>query len=65
MVETIDCDTSKCCGSDKEVIQDALNSTNCDYELLMFLGNETINKGGKSDGVKEVEPVDFKMNSYG
>ena len=29
----------------------------------MFLGNEMINKEGKSDGVKQVELVDFKMNS--
>ena len=31
MIETVDCDTQICSGSDKEVIQDALNSINNDY----------------------------------
>ena len=31
MIEAIDCGSSKCCGRDKGVIQDALNSTNWDY----------------------------------
>ena len=63
MAETIDSDSSKCSGSDKEVIQDALNSINNKSGLPIFLENEMINKEGKSDGVKDVEPVGFKINS--
>ena len=63
MAETIDSDSSKCSGSDKEVIQDALNSINDKSGLSIFLENEMINREGKSDGVKEVESVGFKINS--
>ena len=45
--------------------QDALNSINNDYGMAVFVENEMVTKEGKSDGVKEVEPVDFKMNSCG
>lgn len=63
IVETVDCGSSECYDSDKEVIEDALNAINMKHELLIFIENEMINKDGKIDGVKEVEPVYFKINS--
>ena len=63
--ETRDCYSSKCSGNDRKVTQDALNSINNDYGMAVFVENEMVTKEGKSDGVKEVEPVDFKMNSCG
>ena len=65
MVETTGCDSRKCSTSDKEVIQDALNSFNNDHGMSIFVVNEMVNKEGKNDDVKEAEPVDFKMNSCG
>ena len=59
----MDCGSSECYDSDKEVIEDALNAINMKHELLIFIENEMINKDGKIDGVKEVEPVHFKINS--
>ena len=63
--ETRDCYSSKCSGNDRKVTQDALNSINNDYGMAVFVENEMVTKEGKSDGVKEVEPVGFKMNSCG
>ena len=62
LIETIDCDSRKCSGTDKEAIQNTWNSINNGYGLPVFLENE---EEGRSDGVKEVEPVDFKVNSCG
>ena len=62
LIETRDCDNRKCSGTDKEAIQNAWNSINNGYGLPVFLENE---EEGRSDGVKEVEPVDFKVNSCG
>ena len=59
----MDCGISECYDSDKEVIEDALNAINMKHELLIFIESEMINKDGKIDGVKEVEPVYFKINS--
>ena len=63
MVETTGCDSRKCCN--KEVIQDALNSFNKEYGMSIFVENEMVNKKEKNDVVKELEPIDFKMNSCG
>ena len=55
-------DSNKYSSSDKEVIQDALTSINNDYRLPIFLEKERVNKS-RSDGIEEVEPVDFEINS--
>ena len=44
MVETTDFDSSKCSGSDKEMIQDALNSSSNEYGVPIFPENEIIDK---------------------
>ena len=65
MVETTGCDSRKCSSCNKEVIQDALNSFNKEYGMSIFVENEMVNKKEKNDVVKELEPIDFKMNSCG
>ena len=53
IVETIDYDSCIFSDSDKEKIQDALNSINNSYGLLL----KKINKEGTSNGVKELKPI--------
>ena len=53
IVETIDRDGCIFSDSDKEKIQDALNSINNSYGLLL----KKINKEGTSDDVKELKPI--------
>ena len=61
ILETGKHDSNKYSSSDKIVIQDALTSINNDYRLLIFLEKERVNKS-RSDGIEEVEPVDFEIN---
>ena len=53
IVENIDYDSWIFSDSDKGKIQDALNSINNSYGLLL----KKINKEGTSNGVKELKPI--------